>query len=308
MKLTTRLRAGGEEGPAVLQAGGAAGHEHLVEFYDSEEFLVGTVSGFVGPVLNAGDAAIVVATADHRRAFEAALRRSGVDVASAAASGRYLSFDAAELLESFMVDGSPDPGRFADIAGRLIQRAGAGGRRVRVYGEMVALLRDAGDVVSALTLEDLWNDLAATQDFMLLCAYPMRSFENRASEPAFKRICDQHSTVIPSEDYTMLGGADAQQRAVAILQQQAAALKTDVALLRAEQIVAELDYVEALASRSRPYVAGIERPRSPVLKGSPSVTAKPEPQDSPGGRLLLNSLGTLSSRLRYADGPTGSAR
>jgi hypothetical protein len=302
MNVPTRSGArSAERPPPALQCGGAAGHEHLVEFYDSEEFLVGTVSGFVGPALNDGDAAVVVATADHRRAFEAALGRSGVDVAAAVGRGRYLSFDAAELLESFMIDGAPDPGRFADAAGRLIERAGAGGRRVRIYGEMVAVLRDAGDIVSSLALEDLWNDLAATQDFMLLCAYPMRSFENSASGPAFQRICDQHSTVIPSEDYTLLGGADAQQRAVANLQQQTAALRADVALLRAEQIVAELDYVEALASRSRPFVAGIERPRSPWTKGVPAVATPSNPQDSPGGRLLLKSLGTLSSRIRYAD-------
>ena len=303
MNLTTRSRArAAERAPWVLHQGDA-GHEHLVEFYDREEFLVGTVAGFVGPALNAGDAAVVVATADHRRAFEAALRRSGVDVTGAVASGRYLTFDAAELLDSFMVDDAPDPGRFADTAGLVIERAGAGtgGRRVRIYGEMVALLWEAGDVNSAVALEDLWNDLAAQRDFMLLCAYPMRSFENSASGAAFRRICDQHSTVIPSEDYTMLGGADAQQRAVADLQQQTAALKADVARLRAEQIVLELDYVDALASRSRPYPVGIERQRSPVAKGVSSVMTASYPHDSPGGRLLLKSLGTLSSRLHYAD-------
>jgi hypothetical protein len=302
MNLTSHSRARAHGRPvSVLHEGDPAGHEHLVEFYDSEDFLVGTVSGFLAPALNAGDAAVVVATADHRRAFEAALGRSGLDVAGAVASGRYLSFDAAELLESFMIDGAPDRGRFADTAGRIIERAGAGGRRVRIYGEMVALLLDAGEVVSAVALEDLWNDVAANREFMLLCAYPMRSFETSAKGEAFRRICDQHTTVIPSEDYSLVGGADAQQRAVASLQQQAAALKADLALLRADQIVTELHYVDALASKSRPHRVDFERSRPAAFKGAPLASTQSNPRGSPGGRLLLTSLGTLSSRLRYSD-------
>lgn len=302
MNLITRSKGSAAgHSPSVPHDGDAAGHEHLVEFYGSEDYLVGTVAGFAGPALDAGDAAVVVATADHRRAFEAALGRAGVDVAGAVASGRYLSFDAAELLESFMVDGAPDPGRFAETAGPVIERAGAGGRRVRIYGEMVALLWDAGNVVAAIALEDLWNDLAQERDFMLLCAYPMRAFEDSDSGTAFRRICDQHSTVIPTEDYAMLGGADARQRAVANLQQQAAALKADVSRLRAEQIVAELDYAEALTARSRPLPVRIARPRAPLPARGPWATTTSDRRNSPGGRLLVESLGTLSSRLRYAD-------
>ena len=301
MNLITRSKGSAAGHSPSVPHDGDAGHEHLVEFYGSEDYLVGTVAGFAGPALDAGDAAVVVATADHRRAFEAALGRAGVDVAGAVASGRYLSFDAAELLESFMVDGAPDPGRFAETAGPVIERAGAGGRRVRIYGEMVALLWDAGNVVAAIALEDLWNDLAQERDFMLLCAYPMRAFEDSDSGTAFRRICDQHSTVIPTEDYAMLGGADARQRAVANLQQQAAALKADVSRLRAEQIVAELDYAEALTARSRPLPVRIARPRAPLPARGPWATTTSDRRNSPGGRLPVESLGTLSSRLRYAD-------
>ena len=302
MTLTTRSRERAVGRPhSVTQDGDAAGHQHLVEFYDSEEYLVSTVAGFAGPALNAGDAVVVVATADHRRAFEVALGRSGIDMTGAVASGRYLSLGAAELLETFMIDGELDPVCFADTLGRVIERAGAGGRRVRIYGEMVALLWDAGDVVSAIALEDLWNDLAGDRDFMLLCAYPMSAFEDSDSGTAFRRICDQHSTVIPSEDYAMPGGADARQRAAVNLQQQAAVLKAEVARLRAERIVAELHYVEALAARSPRHPVGMERPRPPRPRGVPSAPAGSHMHGSPGGRLLLTSLGTLSSRLRYAN-------
>ncbi len=303
MNLPSRSRVRSPGGlPSPLPAG--ADHQHVVEFYGSEEFLVGTVAGFVGPALNDGDAAIVVATATHHRAFEGALRASGVDLSSAVASDRYLALDAAELLQTFMMGGAPDPGRFSETVGGVIERAAAGGRRVRIYGEMVALLWDAGDVTSAIALEDLWNDLAAERDFMLLCAYAMSSFVDTASVEAFKRICDQHSTVIPSKDYAMLGGADAQQRVVAQLQQQTAALTAEVARLRADEIIAELDYVEAPAARARPLEVGARRSRPTPLSAASHATASvpaSSRRGSPGGRLLVESLGTLSSRIRYAD-------
>src|ERR1700722_11680856 len=80
-------------------------HSHLVQFYETDEFLVDTVSEFVGASLRDGDAAIVIATPAHRRAFEAALNASGIDLA--AVVDRYLALDAAELLEKLIVDGAP---------------------------------------------------------------------------------------------------------------------------------------------------------------------------------------------------------
>jgi len=45
------------------------------------------------------------------------------------------------------------------------------GREVRAYGEMVALLWDAGDVLGAIELEKLWNELARDLNFSLWCAH-----------------------------------------------------------------------------------------------------------------------------------------
>ncbi len=58
---------------------GPDAHEHVVEFYETDRFLADTVSDFVGPGLHAGGAAIVVATAEHRVMFEAALHAAGID-------------------------------------------------------------------------------------------------------------------------------------------------------------------------------------------------------------------------------------
>jgi PAS domain S-box-containing protein len=188
----------------------------------------------VGPALYDGGAAIVVATAAHRYAFEEALRRCGFDVEHAIDADRYLTIDAAGLLGQFMVDGMPDPQRFEAVAGAVLQRAGAGDRRVRVYGEMVALLWADGETEAAIALEGLWNELADRHEFALLCAYPMAAFKDAASAAAFQRVCATHTTVIPSEGYSRLDGADAKRREVARLQQENAALRAAARLARAE--------------------------------------------------------------------------
>jgi diguanylate cyclase (GGDEF)-like protein len=223
------------------------GHDHLVEFYETEEFLVDTVSNFILPSLRDGDAAIIVATAAHRHEFERALEAAGIDIELAVREDRYIALDARDVLSRFMVDGHPSGSRFAQTVRPIMDRAAAGGRTLRVYGEMVALLWDDGDVASALALEDLWNDFAAERTFALLCAYPMSSFDDEGSAAAFKRICDQHTNVIPSEPYSLLPDAAARSRIVARLQQENVALQAEMLRLKVQQeVLAELAYVDSL--------------------------------------------------------------
>ncbi len=231
-----------------VAAHATCGHGHLVEFYETEAFLVETVCEFLVPSLSEGDSAIVVATAAHRHEFERALEGAGIDVAAAVREGRYVALEARDVLSRFMAGGSPDASLFAQTIGAVMDCAAAGGRRMRVYGEMVALLWDDGDMASAIALEDLWNDIGEVRTFELLCAYPMRAFDDPASAAAFKQICDQHTSVIPSEGYSLLAGEEERTRAVARLQQETAALHAEVARLRAQhEVLAELAYVDALS-------------------------------------------------------------
>jgi hypothetical protein len=222
--------------PAPPRDGAECGHDHAVEFYETSAFLVETVCAFVAPALLARNSAVVVATPEHREAFATALSAAGVDVDAAIVDGRYVVFDAAELLSMFMVDGAPHPGLFREVVGAVLSRASAGGRQVKVYGEMVALLWADGDVTSTIALEDLWNDLAAEHSFALLCAYPLQGFDD-AARAAFKRICTQHSAVIPAESYSLSVTADEQQRIVAGLQQETVELRAELQRMRDAQAV-----------------------------------------------------------------------
>lgn len=207
----------------------ASAWEHLAQFYESDSFLLDALSDYIGTALRANDAAIVVATPEHREDLEARLQANGLNLAAVRDAGRYSSVDAADTLARFLVDGAPDPGRFRKIVEDLVARAAGGGRRVAVFSELVGLLAIAGNQAATLYLEQLWNDLQANQAFSLLCAYPMDCLDGGAFIEALGDVCAEHSRVIPAESYTDLTNPDDRLRAIAVLQQKAKSLDTEIA-------------------------------------------------------------------------------
>jgi len=123
------------------------GHRsHYAQFYDTDRWLLNSLRDFVLTGLDTGDAVVIVATQAHREGLDELLTAAGLDVSEASAAGRYLTLDAAETLTHFMVEGVPDAGRFAQSLGDVIVKASDGGRMVRVFGEMVAILWAASRV------------------------------------------------------------------------------------------------------------------------------------------------------------------
>jgi signal transduction histidine kinase/ActR/RegA family two-component response regulator len=222
-------------GPSAADAVGvlptevAVDSAHVVQFYDDDTFLMESVTRFVGAALGAGDVGIVIATPAHRIALDKRLRARGVDLRIARRQGRYLALDAADTLSALMADGLPDADRFRAVVGRTIESAVDAGRRVRAFGEMVALLWEAGRRDAALRLEELWNELAERLGFALLCAYPMRGFGRETDGEPFLQVCGRHADVVPVESYTRLTERREQMVAIGHLQQRARALEAEVA-------------------------------------------------------------------------------
>jgi DcmR-like sensory protein len=150
--------------------------EHIAQFYEDDGVLLDTLAGFVGGGLNAGESAIVLATGQHLKALEERLVASGVDVATAVSRDEYITMIAEEALARFMVNQWPDDKLFGDFVSELITRARATGRRVRAFGELVALLWARGDVAATVRLEFFWHQICRRQTFSLFCAYPKSGF------------------------------------------------------------------------------------------------------------------------------------
>lgn len=169
--------------------------EHVATFYEDDGVLLDTLAGFVGGGLKAGDGAIVIATKEHLKALNQRLEASGLDLADARSQDQYISLIAEEALARFMVKQWPDDDLFAELITELITRARGNGRRVRAFGEMVALLWARGDQAATVRLEYLWNQVCRSQAFSLFCAYPKAGFTQDAAD-SLNEICAAHSRIV----------------------------------------------------------------------------------------------------------------
>lgn len=167
--------------------------EHFVQIYESESVFLESLDSFVTAGLVAGDCVIAIATQPHRNALEARLSERGIDLTTVRSQDRYIPLDAEETLARFLVGESPDPGLFSDVVMELLHRGK--GRRVRLFGEGVALLWAQGNHDASIQLEYLWNRVCETEPLSVFCAYPRTGFtlDDFAS---VKRICELHSKVI----------------------------------------------------------------------------------------------------------------
>jgi hypothetical protein len=174
-----------------------AGHFHAVRFYEDSQSLARMVAGFIAEGLIASQPAIVIASRLHAKAVSEQLVAMAFDVDKLTTNGNLLVLDARETLDGFMVDGLPNAGLFEGAMNPILDKV-SGPRRdrvIRAYGEMVDLLWKDGMEAAAVRLEMLWNQLANSRKFSLLCGYSMGSFYK---DVGFKEICDQHTHLLSS--------------------------------------------------------------------------------------------------------------
>ncbi len=214
---------------AALDVATLLPRDHVVQFYESDEYLLDVVARYIGAAIRAGDAGLVIARPDRREALDARLRAAGVDVDAASAGGRYRSLDALETLAAIMDDGMPAPEAFERVIGGLVAEAGRRAPRLRVFGEMVALLAAERQYEATIRLEELWNDLQRAHAFALLCAYPMDHAGGARVAELFRSVHAAHSRVLPAESYSALPSSDEQLREVATLQHKARWLEAEIA-------------------------------------------------------------------------------
>lgn len=172
---------------------------HGVQFYSDDVFLCDVVTDFVAEGLGRSQPALVIATAEHRVAIATELRARGIDVDEHVAAGTLRLLDAHETLALFMVNGWPDPQKCKAAIGAILAEM-SGGKRNRVvhaYGEMVDVLWREGHPDAAINLEVLWNELAMTHSFALLCGYSQAHVSGSLS---IRNVCSQHTHVLPNRD------------------------------------------------------------------------------------------------------------
>ena len=167
---------------------------HVAQFFDDDRVSVRRIADFLVDGARSGDAIVIVATTEHVRAIERRLASLGAHVEALAAEGRYHALDARTAMQRVCPSGSPNSVLFGEVIGGAVERAAAGGGRVRAYGELVSLLWNAGRRDDAIQIEHLWNELLNFHEVRLLCGY---SFSGAIDAAGFGRIAATHLTLEP---------------------------------------------------------------------------------------------------------------
>ena len=177
--------------------------------YVHDQEVVDELARFVADGVLQEGRAIVVATAQHRTALVETLREMGLDPDEPPVAGHLVLLDAKQTLESFTTPSGFDQDRFLASVGQRVIDAGADGAPVRVFGEMVGLLWEAGDIQGAIALEAMWNDLISEVGFDLLCAYPAALIET-SSLLDVRAVCDQHTSLRAPQQHSALDSDNAE--------------------------------------------------------------------------------------------------
>lgn len=187
----------------------AAPAEHIVQLYQDEQFLNRAVCRFAAAALAHGEGVILVPTAAHWEAFCPRLEAEGVSIQEAQSRGQLSVVDADELLPRFMGQEMPDAPVFLGLAGEAVARARGRNQypKVRWWGEMVNVLWERGNATASMALEDLFDQLAHEQEIAIFCSFLMDNFDGEIHTRMLPRLGQNHSHLIPVEDYGRLESA-----------------------------------------------------------------------------------------------------
>jgi MEDS: MEthanogen/methylotroph, DcmR Sensory domain len=176
--------------------GDIATREHVLQIYENEGVFLDALTGFVGGGIDADDSCIVIATDYHLTALEKRLGSYGVKIEALVDDRRYIPLNAEETLSRFMINGWPDENLFNEAIATILQTVrNCTDRRIRAFGEMVAILWAHGNNRATVRLEHLWNKFCNKEKFCLFCAYPKSGFTKEIAE-SMHHICCAHEKMI----------------------------------------------------------------------------------------------------------------
>ena len=175
--------------------------DHVLQIYENEHSFISSLAGYVSSGIRLGECAIVIATKEHLIELVSRLNADGLDVDRLIGDDQLITLDAAETLSRFMVNNWPDEKLFNDTISSVINRGTCKQRKVRAFGEMVALLWAQGHNGATIQLELLWEKFCSQNDLGLFCAYPKSGFTSDITE-SIEQICHCHGKVIQNIDNT----------------------------------------------------------------------------------------------------------
>jgi KaiC/GvpD/RAD55 family RecA-like ATPase len=177
-------------------------HAHAAQTYLESGDLADSVAAYAAAGFEAGEPAVLVATAEHASLVAERLAITGWDARRTDELGLLVVADAESTLGRIMDGRHPSAFAFERVIGGILDEVSARfpKRRVRAFGEMVNVLCERGRRDAAVELEELWNRLARTRDFTLLCGYRVDVFDRTSQIETLPDVCRLHTHVTPGPD------------------------------------------------------------------------------------------------------------
>lgn len=171
-------------------------HRHVLQVYENDQVLLVALNGFARSAISAGEKMIVVATPDHMARLAKSLKLFGIDPDELRFARNLVFIDAADMLGQFMEGGMPNNEKFCKALDNLLEQVGdRGGKPVKIFGEMVAILWERGNHEATMALEEIWNRECVARGIHLFCGYPASLFLDK-ERGKLLHICGQHSTML----------------------------------------------------------------------------------------------------------------
>jgi CheY-like chemotaxis protein len=164
----------------------AEGGGHAMQVHgDDESFLDGLATLF-DLALRLGDATCVISTEQVREGLARRLRARGWNVGGTAGHKRYLALDSVGAVNRCIRNGVPDASILAEIAAELEQYRQATAERptsrLTIFGNMVMVLIEDGNVKGAIALEKMWTTVTQGLPFLTLCGYASSCFHGNTPD------------------------------------------------------------------------------------------------------------------------------
>ena len=185
--------------PANTFWGDIATNDHIVQVYEEDNIMIGSMADFVIGGINSDECSVVFLTSDHLAALDKKLIEKGFSPEALISDKLYFPYNAEETLEKFLVDNWPDTPLLYLTISELLSSATETGRRMRAAGEMVSLLRERELIEATIQLEKLWKEIYEKDPFCIFCVYPRRIFDGDIYDSELN-ICCQHTKIIAGSE------------------------------------------------------------------------------------------------------------
>lgn len=162
-----------------------------MQLFDDSESKADAVAAFIAEHVNQGTPVFCFMTQPHRTAVLDRLTSYKLPVDSLQNNGRLTFLDASDALENLVIDGRLNRRRFESMLRDNIPQD----QPCAIYGELVDLLAERGELRQAERLETWWSGMTAERPLTVFCGYAAAHFGHPESIPALQAICRKHSHI-----------------------------------------------------------------------------------------------------------------